>query len=90
VFLRENGRTGGDAPDQGQRELGQIGHGQGELLDARLVDGAQRLALQALARKGVIELLPENPDYQVIVVEPGEPFEIEGLAVGLILNTMLM
>ncbi|HOZ63890.1 MAG TPA: repressor LexA, partial [Burkholderiaceae bacterium] len=28
--------------------------------------------------------------YQTIVVEPGEPFEIEGLAVGLIRNTMLM
>ena len=25
-----------------------------------------------------------------IVVQPGEPFEIEGLAVGLIRNTMLM
>jgi repressor LexA len=37
-----------------------------------------------------IELLAENPDYQTIVVEPGEPFEIEGLAVGLIRNTMLM
>ena len=37
-----------------------------------------------------IELHPENPDYPVIVVEPGEPFEIEGLAVGLIRNTMLM
>ena len=37
-----------------------------------------------------IELHPENPDYQTIVVEPGEPFEIEGLAVGLIRNTMLM
>jgi len=36
-----------------------------------------------------IELLPENPDFQTIVVEPGEPFEIEGLAVGLIRNTML-
>ncbi len=29
-------------------------------------------------------------DFQTIVVEPGEPFEIEGLAVGLIRNTMLM
>ncbi|RYG30508.1 MAG: repressor LexA, partial [Burkholderiales bacterium] len=29
-------------------------------------------------------------DYQTIIVEPGEPFEIEGLAVGLIRNTMLM
>jgi len=37
-----------------------------------------------------IELLPENPDFKTIVVEPGEPFEIEGLAVGLIRNTMLM
>ncbi len=37
-----------------------------------------------------IELLPENPDYPIIVVEPGESFEIEGLAVGLIRNTMLM
>jgi repressor LexA len=37
-----------------------------------------------------IELLPENPDYPVIVVQPGEVFEIEGLAVGLIRNTMLM
>ncbi len=40
--------------------------------------------------KNVIELHPENPDYPTIVVEPGEPFEIEGLAVGLIRNTMLM
>ncbi|MEP6589214.1 MAG: transcriptional repressor LexA [Polaromonas sp.] len=31
-----------------------------------------------------IELLPENPDFQPIVVQPGEPFELEGLAVGLI------
>ena len=39
---------------------------------------------------GLIELHPENADFQTIVVEPGEPFEIEGLAVGLIRNTMLM
>jgi repressor LexA len=37
-----------------------------------------------------IELHAENPDYPTIVVEPGEPFAIEGLAVGLIRNTMLM
>lgn len=37
-----------------------------------------------------IELIAENPDYKTIFVEPGEPFEIEGLAVGLIRNTMLM
>jgi repressor LexA len=37
-----------------------------------------------------IELHPENSDYPTIYVEPGESFEIEGLAVGLIRNTMLM
>ena len=37
-----------------------------------------------------IELHAENPDYPTIVVAPGEPFEIEGLAVGLIRNSMLM
>ncbi len=36
-----------------------------------------------------IELLAENPDFKTIVVAPGEPFEIEGLAVGLIRNTFL-
>jgi repressor LexA len=33
-----------------------------------------------------IELQAENPDFETLVVEPGEPFEIEGLAVGLIRN----
>jgi repressor LexA len=37
-----------------------------------------------------IELHAENPDYPTIVVQPGEPFEIEGLAVGLIRNGMSM
>ena len=37
-----------------------------------------------------IELLAENPDFKTIVVGPSEPFEIEGLAVGLIRNTMMM
>ena len=37
-----------------------------------------------------IELLPENPDFQAIVVQPGEPFELEGLAVGLIRGNFLM
>jgi repressor LexA len=37
-----------------------------------------------------IELHAENPDYPTIMVAPDEPFEIEGLAVGLIRNTMLM
>ena len=37
-----------------------------------------------------IELLPENPDYKTIHVAPEDPFAIEGLAVGLIRNTMFM
>ena len=36
-----------------------------------------------------IELLPENPDFETIVVEPGEPFVLEGLAVGLIRHTVV-
>ena len=36
-----------------------------------------------------IELLPENPQFDPIVVGPDDPFEIEGLAVGLIRNTLL-
>ncbi|MDE2400715.1 MAG: transcriptional repressor LexA [Burkholderiales bacterium] len=38
-----------------------------------------------------IELLPENPDFQPIVVPSDHPdFELEGLAVGLIRNQLLM
>ncbi len=37
-----------------------------------------------------VELHAENPDFEPIFVQPDEPFEIEGLAVGLIRNTMLM
>jgi repressor LexA len=38
-----------------------------------------------------IELIPENPDFQTIVVPPDTAdFELEGLAVGLIRNNMLM
>ncbi len=38
-----------------------------------------------------IELIPENPDFTTIIVKPGaDAFELEGLAVGLIRNTMLM
>ena len=60
----------------------------GQIVVARLGDEVTVKRLRRLA--GAIELLPENPDYPVITVHPGEPFEIEGLAVGLIRNTMLM
>ena len=60
----------------------------GQIIVARLGDD---VTVKRLKRTGsAIELLPENPDYPVIRVAPGEPFEIEGLAVGLIRNTMLM
>ncbi|MPM59278.1 LexA repressor [bioreactor metagenome] len=60
----------------------------GQIVVARLGD---EVTVKRLRRTGgQIELLPENPDYPVITVHPGEPFEIEGLAVGLIRNTMLM
>jgi repressor LexA len=60
----------------------------GQIVVARL--GDEVTVKRFMRNKNVIELHPENPDYQTIVVEPGESFEIEGLAVGLIRNTMLM
>ena len=60
----------------------------GQIVVARL--GDEVTVKRFIRNKNIIELHPENPDYQTIVVEPGEPFEIEGLAVGLIRNTMLM
>ena len=60
----------------------------GQIVVARLGD---EVTVKRLKRnKQVIELHAENPDYPTIIVQPGEPFEIEGLAVGLIRNTMLM
>lgn len=60
----------------------------GQIVVARL--GEEVTVKRFRRTKGLIELLPENPDFQTIVVRPGEPFELEGLAVGLIRNTMLM
>jgi repressor LexA len=60
----------------------------GQIVVARLGDDVTVKRLRRTAQG--IELLPENPDYPVIMVHPGEPFAIEGLAVGLIRNTMLM
>ncbi|MBT0569239.1 transcriptional repressor LexA [Curvibacter sp. CHRR-16] len=60
----------------------------GQIVVARLGD---EVTVKRFRRnKNVIELHPENPDYTTIVVQPEDPFEIEGLAVGLIRNTMLM
>ena len=60
----------------------------GQIVVARL--GDEVTVKRFMRTKNLIELHPENPDYQTIVVEPGDPFAIEGLAVGLIRNTMLM
>jgi repressor LexA len=60
----------------------------GQIVVARLGD---EVTVKRFRRtRETIELQAENPDYQTIVVQPGDPFEIEGLAVGLIRNTMLM
>jgi repressor LexA len=60
----------------------------GQIVVARLGD---EVTVKRFHRgQGRIELHAENPDYATIVVRPGEPFEIEGLAVGLIRNGMLM
>jgi repressor LexA len=60
----------------------------GQIVVARIGDEVTVKRFQRLNDR--IELQAENPDYQTIIVEPGEAFEIEGLAVGLIRNTMLM
>ena len=60
----------------------------GQIVVARIGD---EVTVKRFRRsKNRIELLPENPDFKVIVIEPGEPFELEGLAVGLIRGTMLV
>ncbi len=61
----------------------------GQIVVARLGD---EVTVKRLRRtKAGIELIPENPDFQTIVVPPGETgFALEGIAVGLIRNTMLM
>ncbi len=60
----------------------------GQIIVARLGD---EVTVKRFKRtQNLIELLPENADFKTIVVNRGDPFEIEGLAVGLIRNTILM
>jgi len=61
----------------------------GQIVVARLGDDVTVKRLRRTARG--IELLAENPDFKTIVVPPDAvDFELEGIAVGLIRNTMLM
>ncbi len=60
----------------------------GQIVVARL--GEEVTVKRFRRNRDLIELHAENPDFKTIIVNPGEPFEIEGLAVGLIRNTMLM
>jgi repressor LexA len=62
----------------------------GQIVVARLGDDVTVKRFKRV--RNHIELLPENPDYEPIIVKlsDGEPLEIEGIAVGLIRNTMLM
>jgi repressor LexA len=59
----------------------------GQIVVARLGD---EVTVKRLQRKGGrIELLPENPDFEPILVAPDSDFSLEGIAVGLIRNTPL-
>lgn len=61
----------------------------GQIVVARLGDDVTVKRFKR-SRLG-IELLPENPDFQTIVVAEGDAsFALEGLAVGLIRNHMMM
>jgi len=60
----------------------------GQIVVARLGDDVTVKRLKRTPH--CIELLPENPDFKPIVVTGEEPFELEGIAVGLIRNTLLM
>jgi repressor LexA len=54
----------------------------GQIIVARLDD---EVTVKRLSRQGGrVELLPENPDFKPILVQPGQDFSLEGIAVGLI------
>ena len=57
----------------------------GQIVVARL--GEDVTVKRFMRQPHQIELHAENPEFKTIIVAPGEPFEIEGLAVGLIRNS---
>ncbi|WP_233237549.1 transcriptional repressor LexA [Bordetella sp. LUAb4] len=54
----------------------------GQIVVARIDDDVTVKRLQR--QGGRIQLLPENPDFETIVVQNGQEFALEGIAVGLI------
>ena len=58
----------------------------GQIVVARLGDEVTVKRFHRHPRQ--IELRAENPDFKPIFVQPGEPFELEGLAVGLIRSSL--
>jgi repressor LexA len=59
----------------------------GQIIVARIDD---EVTVKRLNKQGNhIELLPENPDFEPIVIQPGQDFSVEGIALGLIRNTPL-
>lgn len=59
----------------------------GQIIVARIDD---EVTVKRLHKQGNhIELLPENPDFEPIVIQPGQDFSVEGIALGLIRNTPL-
>jgi repressor LexA len=61
----------------------------GQIVVARLGDDVTVKRLRRTSR--AIELIPENPDFETLVVPfDSHEFELEGVAVGLIRSTMLM
>lgn len=60
----------------------------GQIVVARL--GEDVTVKRFRRTRNAIELIAENPEFKTIIVEPGQEFELEGIAVGLIRNTPLM
>jgi repressor LexA len=60
----------------------------GQIVVARLGNDVTVKRFRRHAARGVIELLPENPDFQPIIVDAhSEDFALEGIGVGLIRKT---
>jgi len=67
------------------KKISEARHGQ--IVVARI---DEEVTVKRLSKQGsVLELLPENPDFEPIQLNPGQDFSIEGIALGLIRNTPL-